>query len=130
MKILKSITLIAGIVFVLAIALLLTSFATSMIPGKSKRERSTKVTGILHHAFGGESTHDISLYTSVDSGNSYYINRGLEHVALADIKALKGKPVDIYYYRHGFSLLDFNNKLRHVTEIRVGDKVIYTELVD
>lgn len=130
MKILKSITLIAGVVFVLAITLLLTSFVTSMIPGKSKRERSTKVSGLLRHAFGSESTHDISLYTSIDSGNSYYINRGLEHVALADIAALKGKSVDIYYYRHGFSLLDFNNKLRHVTEIRVGNKVVYTELVD
>lgn len=130
MKILKSITLIAGVIFVLSIALLLTSFVTSMIPGKSKRERSTKVRGLLRHAFGSESTHDISLYTSIDSGNSYYINRGLEHVALADITALKGKSVDIYYYRHGFSLLDFNNKLRHVTEIRVGNKVVYTELVD
>lgn len=130
MKILKSITLIAGVIFVLSIALLLTSFVTSMIPGKSKRERSTKVSGLLRHAFGSESTHDISLYTSIDSGNSYYINRGLEHVALADITALKGKSVDIYYYRHGFSLLDFNNKLRHVTEIRVGNKVVYTELVD
>lgn len=73
------------------------------------------------------SSHDVIIRLDGDAAN-YYINRGLENsLQLSDLRFLKGSRVQLRYIKH-FTPIDPSNLSRHIAELKLGDRVLYTEM--
>lgn len=77
---------------------------------------------------GETGTNDVSLKLK-DNTQLFYINRGSE-LGL-DLKQLQeklqGKEVQIYFPKY-WTPLDWNNHIRHLSEIWLGEELIYSEI--
>ncbi len=114
--------------FLIVIALLLGGVILIFRPVRVPDEKECLIaTGIVTHIFeGGENDVNFRL-----KGHdcTFYINRCLE-IGL-DIESLRyeltGKEVVIKYPDY-WTPLDPKNKIRHLSKLQLGDKVIYSKL--
>jgi hypothetical protein len=92
-----------------------------------KEDRALVVKGLVTHVYeGGEKDLVIRLK---GEDTRYYINRGLEsrfELNSARTKLI-GQEVTIKYPKY-WTPLDWNNRVRHLSKLELGDEVLFNEL--
>lgn len=92
-------------------------------PSESK---SIMIDGTFGSFHLNEQNKDIQITLLNDDGR-YYINRGMElGVNASSLESIKNKNVSVWYAKH-WSLLNYNKKYRHVTQIQIDDKIVFSE---
>jgi hypothetical protein len=113
------------------ICYVLVAFVTMMSfrPILPSRENSKVVKGVVTEISEG-GVKDAVFHLSGSSPGQYYINRGLENSFNLTYlrKSLLGKQIEISYADHWTPLDPFGDAARHITELKVGNKVLHTEL--
>ena len=125
-KILNNIFVSIGVLFVLAI---LSIGLTVIKDGKSIIGTTKTVTEKIVDIYDN-GNYDIGFRLEGDD-NRYYINRGQQHGL--SIEELREKYMDktlAVSYVSQFSVLDWDNSLRHINRIEFGDEMVFNELKD
>lgn len=73
---------------------------------------------------GEAGANDIMLKLK-DSTQQFYINRGSDFGL--ELEELHGQEVQIYFPKY-WTPLDWNNHIRHLSEIWLGEELIYSEI--
>ncbi|MBC8052381.1 MAG: hypothetical protein H7Y13_04910 [Sphingobacteriaceae bacterium] len=97
-------------------------------PVSPSRENSKLIIGTVNDIREG-GTKDI-VFSLVGESRLYYINRGLErNLALESLrKATTKKKLEILYADHWTPLDVFGKAAKHITELRIDNKIIFSEL--
>lgn len=93
------------------------------VPARPDAATTGVKTGIANKVTIYADTKDIGITLGNDS---YYINRGAEHVDTASLlSAITGQTITITYYRPRFDLAGGGG---HIYKVEAGGKTIYDEL--
>lgn len=127
-KALRLLLLTFGVLFCLAMA----SILSAGIYGNPPRSSTLMIADTVKYISAHEDTKDIGFRLAADDSNRYYINRALEQGLTENglIELTRNKPVIIYYYNRGWNILDPRHRMRHICELKQGEKVIFSELRD
>jgi hypothetical protein len=118
----------AGAIF---IGLAIISWLSHTVPPHPSRSSTAPATGTVVGISEYADTRDIGIRLHNSGKNRYYINRGLEQGQSREKldSSIRDKQVTLRYYNGGWDLFG-ERRLRHICEITVDNKVIYTELSD
>lgn len=116
----KTILIIGGVIFIFLITI-------SFRPLDNSKENSFQVSGVLESVSEG-GVKDL-VFKLEDDKITYYINRGLENgFSLEKIKTdYVGKKVVLNYAKAWTILAPFGTNSKHITQISVDGKEIYSE---
>jgi len=105
---------------------------SSAIPSHSSRADTKEVTARLNSITTCCSGGDIIFHLKPDDDNSYYINRGVENGLRVNYfrEALLNRDITISYRKGGWNILNYRNRAKHICEVRLEDKVLYSEIRD
>ncbi len=93
-------------------------------PIDTSLENSVKVEGVVKNITEA-GTKDI-LFELENDKTTYYINRGFEK-GLVSPNAFIGKQVSLYYAKNWTPLAPFGTTSKHITQLQVNDKIVYSE---
>lgn len=128
----KKLLLILGTFFTVLIIFAGVTFLTSAIPAHSQREDTKSINGKLTSLSTCCPGGDIIFNLENDNNKTYYINRGVQSgLVVKELEnELKGKEVTLLYHKGGWNVMNFKKSLKHVCEVRMGNKVLYSELTN
>lgn len=93
-------------------------------PIDTSLENSVKVEGVVKNITEA-GTKDI-LFELENDKTTYYINRGFEK-GLVSTNTFIGKKVTLYYAKNWTPLAPFGTTSKHITQLQVNDKIVYSE---
>lgn len=111
-----------------ALGILLIAFVVmALIPIDTSKENSIKISGIIKSISKG-GVNDL-VFELNNNKVTYYINRGLENGFNLDQAktAFIGKKVTLCYAKSWTPLAPFGTTCKHITQISIDDKEIYSE---
>lgn len=110
--------LILGLGFVLVIL--------SFWPIDTSRDNSAQISGTVVEV--SEGGYKDAGFVLEGKKGFYYINRGLvSKFKLADLKKLEGQTITLLYAKHWSLFGLFFNQGYHITELKQGDQILYSE---
>lgn len=114
------------IIYILLI-IIFAFFALALIPINTSKDNSVEVSGTIKSLSEG-GVKDLVFELENDK-TTYYINRGLEN--RFDLEKSKtdfiGKKVTLNYAKSWTPLAPFGNKSKHITQISIDGKEVYSE---
>jgi hypothetical protein len=115
------------VVFILGL-ILLTFIIIGLKPIDTSKENSVEVTGIIKSVSEG-GAKDLVFELENDE-ITYYINRGLENKFELDKSKSEfvGKKVTLNYAKSWTPLAPFGTTCKHITQISIDNKEVYSEL--
>jgi hypothetical protein len=128
----RNILIITGTVFITLWILAGISMIVSALPGTTQRKKTELITGKLQGISTCCAGGDIIFNLENSSNNTYYINRGLEKgLVVQTLKSeLLNKEVTLSYHKRGWNIFNYENAAKHVCEVRLGNKVLYSEIIN
>jgi hypothetical protein len=113
----KTFLIILGVFFVLLVP--------TFTPVDTSKDNSVTVTGIVSEV--SEGGYKDAVFDLVGYRERFYINRALVcRFDMDELKTLKGHKVTLMYAKH-WSLLSPFYPGRHITQLRIGARVLYSE---
>ncbi|RYD58397.1 MAG: hypothetical protein EOP56_05645 [Sphingobacteriales bacterium] len=111
--------------------LFIADWLSRAVPPRPARSKCTKISGTVTTIERSADTHDIIIGLENGGGNTYYINRGVELIPDGNTldSIIQNRRAMISYYDGGWNLFG-NGTTRHICEIVVNNKVVYTEFDD
>ena len=105
---------------------------SSAISSHGKRADTKEITAKLNAITTCCAGGDIIFHLDNQDNSSYYINRGVENgLKLEELQeALLDKEITVSYHKRGWNVLNYRNRAKHICEVRLENKVLYSEIRD